>query len=60
MMMNNTLEEKKENIMSDDPVEEEWMLKPIEQMTDDEKNRHEEFKIRKQKFEEEARTFIVT
>lgn len=60
MMMNNTLEEKKENIMSDDPVEEEWMLKPVEQMTDDEKNRLEEFKIRKQKFEEEARTVLFT
>ena len=53
-MMNNTLEEKKENILSNDPVEEEWMSKPADKMTDDEKAKFEHFKIQKQKFEEEA------
>lgn len=52
--MNNTLEEKKENIISNDPVEEEWMKKPDEELKDEEKVKKQEFQLRKKKHEEEV------
>lgn len=53
-MMNNTLEEKKESVLSDELVEEEWMKKPLDQMTDEEKGKLEDFRVKKQKLEEET------
>lgn len=37
MMMNNTLEEKKENILQKEIEKEDWMDKPKEEMTEEEK-----------------------
>ncbi len=43
MMMNNTLEEKKENILKKEIEKEEWMNKPKEEMTEDERIKYSEY-----------------
>jgi hypothetical protein len=48
-MMNGTLEVKKENILAESLTKEEWMNKPVEEMTDDEKIRLREYEIKEQK-----------
>ena len=45
-MMNGTLEVKKENILAETLVREEWMNKSQEEMTDDEKLRLREYVIK--------------
>jgi hypothetical protein len=45
-MMNGTLEVKKENILNEVIQKEEWMSKPQEEMTDDEKIRLREYEIK--------------
>lgn len=52
-MMNNTLEEKKVNQLVEELVEEEWMKKPEDEMSNEEKTKLEEFKAIKAKLEEE-------
>lgn len=52
-MMNNTLEEKKVNKLVEELVEEEWMKKPEDEMSNEEKTKFEEFKTLKAKLEEE-------
>lgn len=53
--MNNTLEEKKESILTNEIVKEDWMEESnLEKMTDEQKIKYEDYKIRKQKFDEEA------
>ena len=52
-MMNNTLEEKKVNQLVEELVEEEWMKKPEDEMSNEEKTKLEEFKAVKAKLEEE-------
>lgn len=53
--MNNTLEEKKESILTNEIVKEPWMEEDkVESMTDEQKVKYEDYKIRKQKFDEEA------
>lgn len=47
--MNGTLEVKKENILAESLTKEEWMNKPVEEMTDDEKIRLREYEIKEQK-----------
>ncbi len=51
--MNGTLEVKKENILNEVIQKEEWMSKPQEEMTDDEKIRLREYEIKEQKQNEE-------
>lgn len=43
LMMGNTLAEKKENKLEEELVKEEWMSKPREQMTEDEKGKFDDF-----------------
>ena len=43
MMMNNTLEVKKENILQKEIEKEEWMDKPKEEMTEEEKIKYNEY-----------------
>lgn len=54
-MMNNTLEEKQESILKDELVEEEWMKLPVENLTDEQKAKLEDFKVKKAKYDEEAK-----
>ena len=56
-MMNNTLEEKKENKLVEELVEEDWMQKPEDEMTSDEKTKLENFRAKKAKLEEEKSKF---
>ena len=59
--MNNTLEEKKESILTNEIVREEWMeTKKYEEMTDDEKFKFDDYKARKAKFDEEAGNLSFT
>ena len=58
--MNNSLEEKKESVFTDELVEEEWMKKPADQMTEEEKGKLEDFRVRRQKLEEETSSFYLT
>lgn len=51
--MNGTLEVKKENILAESLTREDWMNKPLEEMTDDEKIRLREYEIKEQKQNEE-------
>lgn len=44
--MNGTLEVKKENILAETLQREDWMNKPVEEMTDDEKIRLREYEIK--------------
>jgi hypothetical protein len=52
-MMNGTLEVKKENILAETLVREDWMSKPAEEMNDDEKIKLREYEIKEQKQNEE-------
>ena len=52
-MMWGTLEEKKENLLADNLEREEWMNKPIEEMTEDEKVKLREFEVNVAKMAEE-------
>ena len=47
--MNGTLEVKKENILAETLVREDWMNKNQEEMTDDEKIKLREYEIKEQK-----------
>ncbi len=46
-MMGGTLEEKKENILDEGLDQEEWMKKPVEEMTEEERVRLKEFEVKK-------------
>ena len=52
-MMNNTLEEKKENPLTETQVREEWMDKPREQMNEEERAKYDEFLALEAKLNEE-------
>ena len=52
-MMNNTLEEKKENPLTEELVREEWMDKPRDQMTEEERVKYDEFQALEVKLNEE-------
>ena len=45
-MMNGTLEVKKENILAETLEREDWMNKPVDEMTDEEKIRLREYEIK--------------
>lgn len=42
-MMGGTLEEKKENLLGEELQKEEWMNKPVDDMTDEEKTKLREY-----------------
>lgn len=52
-MMNNTLEEKKEALLSETLDKEDWMTKAVDDMTDDERMRLKEYQIKEQRFNED-------
>lgn len=52
-MMNNTLEEKKENPLTEELQREEWMEKPRDQMTEEERAKFDEFLALEAKLNEE-------
>ena len=55
MMMNNTLEEKKENILTNELVKEDWMDEDkVDKMTDEQKVKYEDYKAKKKEFDENA------
>ena len=51
-MMGGTLEEKKENLMGEQMEREEWMDKPVDDMSEEERLKLREFEINLQKFNE--------
>lgn len=52
-MMNGTLEEKKETPLDEKLELEEWMTKPLDEMTEEERSRLKEFEVKRQRLEEE-------
>ena len=52
-MMGGTLEEKKETPLDEKLEVEEWMSKPIDEMTEDERTKMKEFEVKKARLEEE-------
>lgn len=50
--MGGTLEEKKETALNENIVEEDWMKKPIDEMTEDERVRLKEFEVKKARLDE--------
>jgi hypothetical protein len=52
-MMGGTLEEKKETPLDEKLEVEDWMNKPVDEMTEEERSRLKEFEVKKQRLEEE-------
>ena len=52
-MMGGTLEEKKENPLDEGLEREEWMTKPSDEMTEEERLKLKEFEVKRQRLEEE-------
>jgi chromosome segregation ATPase len=52
-MMSGTLEERKENPLDEGLEREEWMNKPTDEMTEEERLKFKEFEVKRQRLEEE-------
>ncbi len=57
-MMGGTLEEKKTSVLEVMVEREKWMEKPLEEMSEQEKNKMKQYEIKRQKAEEEKQRIV--